>query len=133
MRSITFLCLLFLFSCSDSELVDLKNISHGAELYKNYCSNCHQMDGSGLAQLIPPLYQSDYLTENAGALPCIIKNGLKGKIRVGSNSYTLAMPAVRNLSREDVKDICVYVLQKFPKTPIVIADSVLKNTHKNCP
>ena len=111
----------FLFligACSDSELVNMKELSNGAKLYKSHCANCHQEDGSGLANLIPPLKHSDYLKSHAAELPCIITHGLQGEILVNGKMYQMKMVPVKGLKPEDVKDLCTYVLQKFPQEPI---------------
>ncbi|OYU96990.1 MAG: hypothetical protein CFE21_01490 [Bacteroidetes bacterium B1(2017)] len=121
-----------IFSCSDPELHSMQQISAGAQLYKTHCANCHQEDGSGLAKLIPPLKNSDYFTHSANDLPCIIVNGKKGKMRVNNEEYTLQMPAALGLSKADIANICIYVLQKFPAKPIAIADSTVLNQLNSC-
>jgi cytochrome c551 len=124
--------LVFLFSCSDSELVSMKQISNGAQLYKSHCANCHQDNGSGLAKLIPPLQHADYLSKNAKQLPCLIKNGYKGIMNVNGIAYNMEMPAARGITDKEIADICLYVLQKFPEKPIQLADSVIDNQLQNC-
>ena len=52
--------------------------SEGERVYTAYCSNCHMDDGSGLAALIPPLTDMEYLQANITMLPCIITNGMAG-------------------------------------------------------
>lgn len=119
-----------LFSCSDAELVNMHQISNGSKLYETHCSNCHQADGSGLALLIPPLKQSDYLVQNAYDLPCIIRKGIQGEISVNGNLYNQKMPANEKLSEKDIMDICLFVLQKFPENPILMpTDSIEKCLH----
>jgi mono/diheme cytochrome c family protein len=127
-----FLILFFLLSCSDSELVNLKQISNGAQLYKTHCSNCHQDNGSGLAELIPPLQHADYLSKNANLLPCLIKNGYKGLMKVNGVEYNMAMPAAKGLTNEEIADITSFVLQKFPENPIHLPDSAIFQQLKNC-
>jgi len=127
-----YVLMLFVFSCSDSELVSMKQISNGAQLYKSHCANCHQDNGSGLAKLIPPLQHADYLTKNAQLLPCLIKNGYKGIMKVNGIEYNMEMPAAKGLTDEEIADICLYVLQKFPEKPIQLADSVIYNQLQNC-
>ncbi|MCF8255075.1 MAG: cytochrome c [Bacteroidia bacterium] len=133
MNKVLFLFLLVLLgSCSDSELIGMKQISHGAQIYKAQCANCHQDDGSGLAQLIPPLKHSDYLKNHSNELPCLIQNGLKGKITVNGSDYQLAMPAVNGLTKDELADVCLYVLQKFPETPIQLSEAELHSQVDTC-
>jgi cytochrome c551 len=129
-RALYMFMVCILFSCSDAELVSMQQINNGAKLYETHCSNCHQADGSGLALLIPPLKQSDYLVQNANDLPCIIKKGIQGEISVNGNLYNQKMPANEKLSEKDIMDICLFVLQKFPEKPILMpADSIEKCLH----
>jgi mono/diheme cytochrome c family protein len=125
--------MLFLQSCSDTELVSMKQLNNGVKLYKTHCSNCHQEDGSGLAQLIPPLKNSDYLKQNATQLPCLIQQGMQGKIEVNGTMYQLPMPANKQLSKEEMKDLCRFVYQKFLADPTPITDSMLEQYLQNCP
>jgi mono/diheme cytochrome c family protein len=120
-------------ACSDTELVSMKRLNNGVKLYEKHCSNCHQADGSGLAQLIPPLKGSDYLAKHALDLPCMIRNGMSGSLQVNGVNYNQAMPANKTLSAEDIADICVYVWQKFPTQPLLYPDSLVRTELKKCP
>ena len=120
-------------ACTDTELVSMKRLNNGVKLYEKHCSNCHQADGSGLAQLIPPLKGSDYLAKHALDLPCMIRNGMGGPLKVNGVTYNQAMPANKILSAEDIADICVYVWQKFPTQPLLYPDSLVRTELKKCP
>jgi mono/diheme cytochrome c family protein len=126
-------CILFLYACSDAELSSMQQKHTGAKLYELHCSNCHQADGSGLAMLIPPLKQSDYLLKHAKNLPCMIRQGMQGEIQVNGKIYNQKMPANDKLNEQDVLAICLYVLQKFPENPVSLhSDSLIKSI-QNCP
>lgn len=117
MRSLSFIVILLLLAACQQGDASMETLGHGASLYKKHCANCHQQDGSGLASLIPPLNQSDYLAQHAEQLPCIIKQGLKGKIMVNGKDYQLLMPAAPKLSQQELKDLSVFVWQKFMQEP----------------
>jgi cytochrome c len=120
-------------ACSDEELVSMQQLSSGAKLYELHCSNCHQADGSGLAQLIPPLKRADYLSKAALNLPCIIKKGMQGSMVVNGVEYNQKMPAQTNLSDKDILHICLFVLQKFPEKPISVSEEALGQALQKCP
>ena len=69
-----------------------KTYSQGERLYQAHCANCHMEDGLGLAKLIPPLANSDYLRDNQEIIPCILRHGQKGKIIVNGVHYDQEMP-----------------------------------------
>lgn len=134
MRLLVCVCvLLFAASCSDTELMSMQQLSSGAKLYEQHCSNCHQADGSGLAKLIPPLKQADYLSKNALNLPCLIKNGMSGELLVNGVMYNQKMPAQGNLSADEIRNICLFVLQKFPEKPVLLSEEALDQAIKKCP
>lgn len=119
-------------ACSNSELVSMQQLSSGAKLYEQHCSNCHQADGSGLALLIPPLQQADYLSNNALLLPCLIRNGAAGTMTVNAQIYNQKMPGNTKLSDAEILDICRFVLQKFPEKPISLGDESLTLALQKC-
>ncbi|MEQ8470847.1 MAG: cytochrome c [Marinoscillum sp.] len=88
-------------------------IVQGKQLYNTYCSNCHQADGSGLAQLYPPLANSDYLLENLPRAACTIKNGMNGEITVNGVKFNQMMPANKNLSPLEIAEILTYITNSW--------------------
>lgn len=119
-------------ACSNSELVSMQQLSSGAKLYEQHCSNCHQIDGSGLALLIPPLQHADYLTNNALLLPCLIRNGAAGAMAVNGKIYNQKMPGNAKLSDDEILDICQFVLQKYPEKPVSLGDESLTLALQKC-
>ena len=99
---------------SDEEMQKFaKYMIQGKSLYKAYCSNCHQEDGSGLGKVYPPIMGSDYLLQEDVDLACIIKNGLEGSITVKQVTYDQAMPANDELSDLEIAELCTYVMNSF--------------------
>lgn len=85
----------------------------GRILYKKHCIGCHQDDGSGLAQLIPPLAGADYLKRNTEQVICIIRHGQQGPIVVNGVEYNGVMPANPGLKALDVAEISTYILNAW--------------------
>ncbi len=85
----------------------------GEQYYELYCANCHKADGSGLANLIPPLAQADYLFEHLEELPCIIYYGLEGEIQVNGRIFKQPMPANPELSSQQIMHITNYILNQW--------------------
>ncbi len=50
--------------------------SQGEVLYGYHCAPCHMDDGSGLAQLIPPLTKASLGFSQPERLVCLIRNGI---------------------------------------------------------
>ncbi len=81
----------------------------GEQLYRVHCSNCHQEEGTGLEQLIPPLAQSDYMLADVDRTLCLIKNGLQGEIIVNGQSYQQPMPDNKALRDIEIAQIATYI------------------------
>ena len=81
----------------------------GEQLYTKHCSNCHQIDGSGLGQLYPPLDTSDYMQKNLHDVLCLMRHGKTGEIRVNGKSFNHAMPGVPSLTDLEIAEIATYI------------------------
>ncbi len=104
---------------------ETKPYRQGQELYEGYCANCHMEDGSGLRGLIPPLAGADYLKNNVGALPCLIKKGMKGAITVNGKTYEGEMPPAEHLTEFEITNIINYINTAWGNNlPIVKHESV---------
>jgi len=89
-----------------------ERIAHGKNIYTQICIACHQPDGRGIANVFPPLANSDYLMEDKGrSIDALIK-GLEGPITVNGKPYNSVMPAVR-LTDEQAANVLTYVRNSF--------------------
>ncbi len=84
-------------------------IVNGKQLYLTHCANCHQQDGSGLAQLYPPLAKSDYLMQDLKRAACIIKYGASDEILVNGRKFNQPMPGITHLSPLEIAEIVTYI------------------------
>jgi len=81
----------------------------GEKLYMTHCSNCHQMDGSGLGLLYPPLNQSDFMDKNFEEVLCMMKNGKNGEVIVNGKVFNQAMPGIPTLTNLEIAEIATYI------------------------
>ncbi len=78
--------------------------------YREHCANCHQVDGTGLAKLIPPLAASDYLMKlDNASLACQVRYGLRDSIIVNDTFYHQEMPGLPRLTPLEIAEIVTYV------------------------
>lgn len=113
---VVYCCLLMCSSCqSEEETKRQKYITEGILLYRNYCANCHQNDGTGLAGLYPPLANSDYLKAkaNRNTVICSLRYGQQGHIVVNGKPYNRLMPAQLQLSALEVAEITTYIYSQW--------------------
>lgn len=81
----------------------------GEELYLKHCSNCHQVNGTGLGLVYPPLHTSDYMEQNFESVLCLIKNGIEGEMIVNGKSFQQPMPGVSALTNLEIAEIATYI------------------------
>lgn len=94
------------------------NRTRGFELYQYNCGTCHGMDGKGMENLAPPIYQSEYANGPIEHLALLILNGLEGPITVNGEIYEGAavMPGIKNnpeLTDKDINAILSFILSGF--------------------
>jgi mono/diheme cytochrome c family protein len=82
---------------------------HGQQLYTKHCSNCHQVDGSGLRRVYPPLNTSDYMEKHFDEVVCMIRYGKSGEMFVNGKEYNHAMYGVSSLTDIEVAEITTYI------------------------
>ncbi len=98
------------------------NRTRGFLLYNTYCGTCHGIDGKGLENLAPPLYQSEYVDGPPERLVLVMLNGLQGPITVHGETYEAAavMPGIKNnpdITDEKILDILAYLKNGFTSKP----------------
>jgi len=98
--------LVLLVSCeSREEITRQQYVVEGMNLYQTNCANCHQVDGSGLKDLYPPLAKTDlWQRVKMNELACLIKHGEKDSIRVNDKLYNAYMPGNPKLQALDIAE-----------------------------
>ena len=91
----------------------MDQIEFGKQVYNQVCAACHQPNGQGVSNVFPPLAESDWL--DGGPEPSIsaILKGLSGPITVNGTVYNSVMPAMTNLSDEDIANVLTYVYNSW--------------------
>lgn len=103
----------------------------GRQLYETHCGNCHGLQGEGFRKLYPPINETLYLGENLQVLPCIIRNGLHGEIKVGAQVFNQVMPGNTTLSPDQIRHIIRYMQQTWDHNGSELkVEEWLTNCHK---
>lgn len=89
-----------------------ESIAAGAEIYQDFCLQCHLASGEGVSGVFPPLKNSDYLFENINRSIAGIKYGLKGEITVNDEVYDGIM-VTQGLDDEEIADVMNYILNQW--------------------
>ena len=109
----------------EGTLTKAQQIEAGSVLYKGTCSTCHQENGAGLANVFPPLAESDYLTSDPQRAIAVVLNGLSGPVTVNGAGYNSVMPPMSQLNDDEVANILTYALNAWGNTgPAITANEV---------
>jgi nitrite reductase (NO-forming) len=85
----------------------------GQALFAGTCSTCHQPNGEGMEGVFPPLAKSSVLKADPKRIVDIILHGLNGPITVNGKDYNSTMPAMAQLTDDEVANISTYVLNSW--------------------
>lgn len=120
-------------SCTDNpeKIKHDQYFAEGSQLYSQHCSNCHQSDGSGVANLYPPLAGADYL-KNTDNLACIIRYGLQGEIQVNGKSYHQPMPANPALKSIEIAEIITFITNEWGGSQQMTTIKQVEQALKTC-
>ena len=127
--------LVLLVSCeSREEITRQQYVVEGMNLYQTNCANCHQVDGSGLRDLYPPLAKTDlWQRVKMSELACIIKNGQKDSILVNGKPFNAYMPANPKLQALDIAELVTYMREKWSPNKTIFSLDSTRFALKNCP
>ena len=90
----------------------------GQMIYADFCLRCHLPDGTGEADLIPPLASADFL-QDIQATVHSIQYGIHGPITVNGVKYNGSM-APMGLENDEIADVTNYILNSWGNTTDVI-------------
>ena len=83
---------------------------NGGAIFTANCQSCHQANGKGQPGAFPPLAGNSVVTGDAAKVIHIVKDGLTGKIMVGTQSYNGMMPSWKaSLSNADIAAVVTYI------------------------
>lgn len=102
-------------------------------MYLQQCAQCHMDDGSGLAGLIPPLANADYLRLYPEKLPCIISKGISGPIEVNGKTYNQPMMANTNLKVVEIANILNYIQNEWGDKKVFYSPALIQELLNSCP
>jgi nitrite reductase (NO-forming)/hydroxylamine reductase len=85
----------------------------GEEVYSSLCAACHQGDGKGLAGAFPPLAAADYMLQDPQRAISVVVNGLQGEVIVNGVKYNAVMPAMTQLSDQQIADALTYAMNSW--------------------
>ena len=105
---------------------ELKRFDAGKAIYEMTCLACHQPHGLGQAGLAPPLAGSEWVSGSEKRLVLIVLHGVRGPIKVKSETYELDMPSLNVLDDEQIAAALTYVRREWGHQFAPVAPATIK-------
>ena len=108
-------------------------MSNGASLYKTHCSDCHALDGSGVASVYPPLKEnpSVQMTHLANPIKIILAGGFAPATAANPRPYGMP-PFGPSLSDDEIALILSYVRNAWGNQASVVSAAEV-NRYRSAP
>lgn len=90
-----------------------ESIERGKKVYEGTCLACHQVNGSGVPGMNPPLKKTKWVLGDKKTLINIVLKGFDQEIEINDETYSNVMPALANLSDKEIADVLTYVRNSF--------------------
>ncbi len=106
-------CLLLGWVLIVSWQTDQDVMERGKKVYNLYCLSCHAADGSGMANLNPPLVKTQGVTGNKTKLVQLILKGMDTDEEINGQVYTNNMSPLDYLTDQQIADVLTYIRKSF--------------------
>jgi mono/diheme cytochrome c family protein len=103
--------------------------ANGKLLYEQNCLACHQVDGSGVPYLAPPLSKGVFVTGEKKRLIEIVLNGMQD-VEIKGQSYSNPMPSFDYLADTDIADVLTFVRSNFKNKEDAVLEADVKDARK---
>ena len=86
----------------------------GKKIYTKNCLSCHQLDGSGVPHLNPPLDESSLVNSNQiNKLIKIVLFGMTDRIKIDGKFYSNNMAAYNYLTNNEIAAVLNYIRNEW--------------------
>jgi nitrite reductase (NO-forming) len=108
-------------------------IARGKQVFMQTCFVCHQVNGEGIPNQIPPLAKSDFLMADSERSIRIVLQGLSGDLEVNGKKYNGTMVPLNNLADDEIANVLTYVRNSFGNSGDPIAPAAVRKVRSEAP
>lgn len=102
------------------------SVTRGQAVYAKYCLTCHQVDGSGVPNLNPPLIQTKWTLGSKTVLIEQVLKGSSGKVEIDGETFHNTMPPLATLTDQQIADVLTYVRNNFGNKASIVTPAEVK-------
>ena len=111
---------------ADEKPSNASSSSDGATVFAARCAACHQLSGTGLPGVFPPLAGSNWVNGAPGTLARIVLHGVQGTLTVNGTAYNGAMPPfAEQLDNAEIAAVLTYIRSQWGNKGAPVADAVV--------
>jgi nitrite reductase (NO-forming) len=108
-------------------------IAKGKQVFMQTCFVCHQMNGEGIPNQIPPLAKSDFLMADKERAIRIVLQGQSGELEVNGKKYNGTMIPLNTLSDEEIANVLTYVRSSFGNSGDAVSVEGVRRIRRELP
>ena len=102
------------------------SISKGKIVYGTNCLTCHQVDGSGVPNMNPPLDKTKWVLGPKTTLINLVLKGSHGKVEIDGDTFSNTMPVQAHLTDQQIADVLTYVRNSFGNKASAVTPAEVK-------
>lgn len=106
--------------------IDKAIMARGKKAYTQYCASCHQVDGSGVPGLNPPLEKTSYVLGSKTRLIRIILKGMNTHEEIDGETYSNIMAPFNYLTDQQISDLLTFIRNSFGNKAVAITPGDVK-------
>lgn len=89
------------------------SVARGQIVYTKICLTCHQVDGSGVPMMNPPLIKTKWTLGSKTVLIHQVLKGSVGTVEIDGDTFRNTMPPQPQLTDQQIADVLTYVRNNF--------------------
>ena len=102
------------------------SINRGKGVYMVNCLTCHQLDGGGVPNLNPPLFENKWVTGPKATIIRMVMKGSKGTVEIDGDTFNNTMPVQAHLTDQQIADVLTYVRNSFGNKASAVTPAEVK-------
>ena len=102
------------------------SVARGQIVYTKICLTCHQVDGSGVPMMNPPLIKTKWTLGSKTVLIQQVLKGSVGTVEIDGDTFHNTMPPQPQLTDQQIADVLTYVRNSFGNKASTVTPAEVK-------